>query len=132
MAEYFIYAHGEERPVRRLEIPDHPDASEFCVCGQMAGSHECPGDPVHPAARMLAEEAVRLYACGECGTEDPSVAGGGTALCQYCADLSALQAPAKERRWRRRVLTARFTGLALVAAVAIWLIVVSLLRGHPP
>jgi hypothetical protein len=72
---------------------------------------------------------AEIYACAECGTEDETVAPGGTALCYLCAELSALQAPAKERRWRRRVLIARFTGLALVAAAAIWLIVWSVLRG---
>jgi hypothetical protein len=74
---------------------------------------------------------AEIYACAECGTEDETVTGGGTALCYLCAELSALQAPAKERQWWRRVLRARITGLALIAAVAIWLIVASLLRGHP-
>jgi hypothetical protein len=75
-----------------------------------------------------------VHACGECGTEDETVAGGGTALCYLCAELSALTAPARERRWRRRVLTVRFTRLAPIwLAVLIWLIVVAVmlvLRGR--
>jgi len=63
-----------------------------------------------------------IYACAECGTEDETVAPGGTALCYLCAELSALQAPAKEKRWRRRLLIARLTGIAFAVA-AIWLIV---------
>lgn len=73
---------------------------------------------------------AEIYACAQCGTEDEAVAGGGTALCYLCAELSALQAPAKERRWRRRLLIARLTGADLAQIwlfVLIWLIVVAVM-----
>ena len=78
----------------------------LCVCGQPAGPHDCTGDPDGPARQVITEEAVRLHACAECGTEDKTVAGGGTALCFWCAELSACQArhegragPGRQRWW---------------------------------
>jgi hypothetical protein len=71
---------------------------------------------------MLAEEAARLYACGECGTEDPSVAPGGTALCAYCAELSDLQAPALEKKLRRQDI-AKVTAATALVAMLIWLLI---------
>lgn len=69
-----------------------------CVCGESAGPHNCTGDPNHPARQLIAHEAERLYTCAECGTEDTSVARGGTALCSYCAELSDMRAQEEGRR----------------------------------
>jgi hypothetical protein len=96
-----------------------------CVCGHVAGPHDCPGDPGSPAIFAALEADIRVQQCAECGALDETVMPGG-GLCAYCAELSALQAPVLERRlrWRaiRRPVTAAIIG-AMAILMAIWLLI---------
>jgi hypothetical protein len=74
--------------------------TERCVCGEPAGPHHCLGDPHGPAIGFALEAELQAKQCTECGTADETVMPGG-GLCRNCAELSALQAPALERRLRR-------------------------------
>lgn len=86
--------------------------SDLCVCGEPAGDHRCLGDPLSPAKMAALEQETKVRTCSECGTADPTVQPGG-GMCALCAELSALQAPAKEAeyqlqmtRYKRRVVLA--------------------------
>jgi hypothetical protein len=124
-----LYDTCEVRHLRASRSTGRPMIG-LCVCGHPAGDHYCTRDPCAPGAIAPLEAALQIHACGRCGTKDPSVAGGGTALCYLCAELSALEAPAKERQYRAVRRGRRLLTLTLVAAVAIWLIVAALLRGR--
>ena len=99
----------------------------YCACGRPAGPHHCKGDDNSPAAQFLVEAMFAVHACAECGTEDETVARGGTSLCAACGELSAGRARDEEKRLaalRRanRIIWAVLI-VILAAVIAAWVLV---------
>lgn len=91
----------------------------YCACGRPPGPHNCKGDDNGPAVQMLVDAMFAVHACAQCGTEDETVAGGGTALCSTCQELSVHQARDEEERLAR---LARRRRVLRIAAVAAWIV----------
>lgn len=95
----------------------------YCVCGEPACPHDCKGDDNSPAVQMLVDAMFAVHACAQCGTEDETVARGGTALCSACQELSVHQARDEGGRLAR---LARRWRVLRIAPVAIWIIAVAI------